>query len=103
MRFTPLRTALKRRTHHLPHTWPRACTPTRQERGEGDMFDLITGKPRHLPSHAGLPIFMSTTAQALAVTAILVLPALFVAEQIPANPSMKGFCVSPHPPPSLPP
>ena len=42
------------------------------------MFDLITGKVRHLPSHAGLPIFMSTTAQALAVTAILVLPALIV-------------------------
>src|SRR6187551_906612 len=70
---------------------------------EGDMFDLITGKAGHLPSHAGLPIFMSTTAQALAVTAILVLPALFVAEQIPEIPTMMAFVAPPPPPPAPPP
>jgi protein TonB len=67
------------------------------------MFDLITGKARHLPSHAGLPIFMSTTAQALAVTAILVLPALFVAEQLPEIPTMMAFVAPPPPPPAPPP
>jgi protein TonB len=72
-------------------------------REEGDMFDLITGKARHLPSHAGLPIFMSTTAQALAVTAILVVPALFVAEQIPEIPTMMAFVAPPPPPPAPPP
>ena len=67
------------------------------------MFDLITGKARHLPSHATLPIFMSTTAQALSVTAILVLPALFVAEQIPEIPTMMAFVAPPPPPPAPPP
>ena len=46
------------------------------------MFDLITGKARHLPSHATLPIVLSTTAQAVAVTAVLVVPALFVADRM---------------------
>jgi len=67
------------------------------------MFDLITGKARHLPSHAGLPIVASTTAQALAATAILVLPALFVAEQIPEIPTMMAFVAPPPPPPAPPP
>src|SRR5688572_8550428 len=70
---------------------------------EGDMFDLVTGKARHLPSHATLPIFMSTTAQALAVTTILVLPALFVAEQIPEIPTMMAFVAPPPPAPPPPP
>ena len=67
------------------------------------MFDLVTGKARHLPSHASLPIFMSTTAQAFAVTAILVLPALFVAEQIPEIPTMMAFVAPPPAPPAPPP
>jgi periplasmic protein TonB len=67
------------------------------------MFDIITGQARHLPSHATLPIFVSTTAQALAVTTILVLPALFVAEQIPEIPTMMAFVAPPPPPPAPPP
>lgn len=67
------------------------------------MFDTITGKARHLPSHATLPILASTTAQALAVTAILVVPALFVAEQIPEMPTMMAFVAPPPPPPAPPP
>jgi protein TonB len=67
------------------------------------MFDLVTGKARHLPSHASLPIFVSTTAQALTVTAILVVPALFVAEQIPEIPTMMAFVAPPPPPPAPPP
>jgi len=67
------------------------------------MFDLVTGKAGHLPSHATLPIVASTTAQALAVTAVLVLPALFVAEQIPEIPTMMAFVAPPPPPPAPPP
>jgi periplasmic protein TonB len=67
------------------------------------MFDLITGKARHLPSHATLPIFVSTTAQAIAVTSVLVLPALFVVEQIPEIPTMMAFVAPPPPPPAPPP
>lgn len=67
------------------------------------MFDTVTGKARHLPTHATLPIVVSTTAQALAVTAILVLPALFVAEQIPEIPTMMAFVAPPPPPPAPPP
>jgi protein TonB len=67
------------------------------------MFDTVTGKARHLPSHSTLPIFVSTTAQALAVTTILVLPALFVAEQIPEIPTMMAFVAPPPPPPAPPP
>ena len=67
------------------------------------MFDTVTGKARHLPTHATLPIVVSTTAQALAVTAILLLPALFVAEQIPEIPTMMAFVAPPPPPPAPPP
>jgi protein TonB len=67
------------------------------------MFDLVTGEARHLPSHASLPIVVSTTAQAFAVTAILVLPAVFVAEQIPEIPTMMAFVAPPPPPPAPPP
>jgi protein TonB len=67
------------------------------------MFDLIEGKTKHLPSHAGLPIVLSTTAQALAVTAVLALPVLFVAEQLPEIPTMMAFVAPPPPPPAPPP
>jgi protein TonB len=67
------------------------------------MFDLVTGKVRHLPSHATLPIMLSTTAQAAAVAAVLVIPALFVADRIPEIPTMMAFVASPPPPPEPPP
>jgi protein TonB len=67
------------------------------------MFDLVTGKAKHLPSHATLPIMLSTTAQAVAVASVLVLPALFVAEQIPEMPTMMAFVAPPPAPPAPPP
>jgi periplasmic protein TonB len=67
------------------------------------MFDLVTGKAKHLPSHAALPIVLSTTAQAVAVASLLVVPALFVAEQIPEIPTMMAFVAPPAPPPAPPP
>jgi protein TonB len=67
------------------------------------MFDLITGKAGHLPSHATLPIIVSTTVQALAVATVLALPILFVAEQIPEIPTMMAFVAPPPAPPPPPP
>jgi protein TonB len=45
---------------------------------------------------------MSTAAQALALTAVLAIPVLFVTEQIPEIPTMLAF-VAPPPPPAPPP
>jgi periplasmic protein TonB len=67
------------------------------------MFDLVTGKARHLPSHPALPMVLSTTAQAAAVVALLVVPALFVAERLPEMPTMMAFVAPPPPPPAPPP
>jgi protein TonB len=67
------------------------------------MFDLITGKAKHLPSHATLPIVLSTTAQATLLGTVLVLPVLFVTEQIPEIPTMMAFVAPPPPPPAPPP
>ncbi len=61
------------------------------------MFDLITGKARHLPSHSTLPILLSTTAQAVAAAAALVMPGLFIAEQIPEIPTMLVFVATASP------
>ena len=66
------------------------------------MFDLITGKAHHLPSHSTLPIVMSTTAQAAAAMVAVMVPALFVAEKIPQIPTMLAFVVPAPSPPSPP-
>src|SRR5262245_16116247 len=71
--------------------------------GRDVMFDMVTGKARHLPSHASLPIIVSTIAQATVVTALLVIPALFVTDQIPEIPIMIAFVAPPPPPPAPPP
>jgi periplasmic protein TonB len=67
------------------------------------MFDLITGNAQHLPSRAGLPIVLSTLMQVAVVTAFLVIPVLFVTEQIPEIPTMMAFVAPPPPPPPPPP
>ena len=63
------------------------------------MFDLVTGKARRLPSHSTLPILLSTTAQAVAATVAILIPALFVADRIPRVPTMLAFVAPPPPPP----
>lgn len=67
------------------------------------MFDLIAGRAKHLPSHAGIPVLVSGTAQAAAIGLLVVLPALFVAEQLPQVPTMLAFVAVPPPPPPPPP
>ena len=38
------------------------------------MFDLITGRERHLPSHPTAPILLSTFAQATLIAVIALIP-----------------------------
>jgi protein TonB len=68
------------------------------------MFDLITGREKHLPSHATLPILMSTFAQATLIGVIVALPILFVTDRLPEVPTMMAFvAAAPAPPPPPPP
>jgi len=67
------------------------------------MFDLIAGREKHLPSHAGFPIFLSTSAQVVVVGSILIIPMLFVAERLPEIPTMMAFVAAPPEPPPPPP
>jgi protein TonB len=67
------------------------------------MFDLIAGRAKHLPSHSGIPVLVSGTVQAAAIGLLVVLPALFVAEQLPQVPTMLAFVAVPPPPPPPPP
>ena len=80
----------------------RALALMRTQERETAMFDLVTGKARHIPQHATLPIVLSTTAQALALAAVIAIPMLFVADQMPEMPTMMAFVAAP-PPPAPPP
>ena len=67
------------------------------------MFDLITGRARHIPSKPGVPLLISMSLQATLVTAI-VLPVLFFAGALPEVPTMMAFVAeAPAPPPPPPP
>jgi protein TonB len=67
------------------------------------MFDLTAGRATHIPSHAGIPVVVSGTVQAAAIGLLVVLPALFVAEQLPQVPTMLAFVAALPPPPPPPP
>ena len=67
------------------------------------MFDLITGKARHIPSKPGVPILISVSAQLAAVIA-LVVPVLLFTGALPEVPTMMAFVAeAPAPPPPPPP
>jgi protein TonB len=67
------------------------------------MFDLITGRAKHLPHHPALPLMFSTTVQAMVIAAVVAVPLLFVTDQIPEVPTMMAFVVAPPAPPPPPP
>jgi len=67
------------------------------------MFDLITGRAKHIPSHPGIPLLMSTTVQAVVIGLVVALPLLYVTEQLPQVPTMLAFVAAPAPPPPPPP
>jgi periplasmic protein TonB len=67
------------------------------------MFDLIAGREKHLPSHATVPLVLSTCAQATVVALVLLLPLLYVTERLPEVPTMMAFVAAmPTPPPPPP-
>lgn len=66
------------------------------------MFDLITGRARHMPRHPAVTILLSTAAQLAAVGLVAVGSLLVVTDQVPAIPSMMAF-VAAAPPPAPPP
>jgi protein TonB len=68
------------------------------------MFDLITGKARHIPSKPGVPLLVSMSAQ-LALVSAIVAPVLFFVGGLPEVPTMMAFVAEAPapPPPSAPP
>ena len=67
------------------------------------MFDLMAGQEKHLPSHPTVPILVSTSAQAMVIALIAMLPLLFATERLPEVPTMMAFVAVPPPPPPPPP
>lgn len=66
------------------------------------MFDLITGKARHIPRKSGVPFLISMTAQ-FALVAAVVAPVLFFVGALPEVPTMMAFVAEAPPPPPPPP
>jgi protein TonB len=66
------------------------------------MFDLITGRTRHMPRHQGAMVAISSTTQVLLAGVLFAIPYLYVTEQLPAIPSMMAFVAAPPPPPPPP-
>jgi protein TonB len=68
------------------------------------MFDLIAGREKHLPSHATVPLLLSTLAQGTVIALVALLPFLYVTERLPEVPTMMAFVAElPAPPPPPPP
>jgi protein TonB len=67
------------------------------------MFDLIAGREKHLPSHVGLPIVLSTIAQGAVIAGIAASALLVATEEVPDVPEMLAYVVEAPPPPLPPP
>ena len=67
------------------------------------MFDMVTGEARHIPNHNAVPLLISSIAEAAAITLVLALPLLFLAQQVPEVPSIIAFVAAAPPPPPPPP
>ena len=68
------------------------------------MFDLIAGREKHLPSHATVPLLLSTLAQGTVIALVALLPLLYVTDRLPEVPTMMAFVAAlPAPPPPPPP
>lgn len=66
------------------------------------MFDLVTGKAVHIPRTSGVSIVVSMAAQIAVVGLLILIPALWVTDQLPKVSTMMAF-VAPAPPPPAPP
>ena len=69
------------------------------------MFDLYTGKVKHLPHNAAVPILVSSSVQGTALAAIALMSFLVATRELPAVPDVLAFvaelpaAVPPPPPP----
>jgi protein TonB len=66
------------------------------------MFDLITGKTKHMPGGGGGPILVSTLTHGLVLGTIVIVPLMFVTNTLPEVPTMMAFVVTAPPPPLAP-
>jgi len=66
------------------------------------MFDLVTGKAVHIPHTPGVSIVVSMAAQVTVIGLLMLVPALYVTDQLPKVSTMMAF-VAPAPPPPAPP
>ena len=67
------------------------------------MFDLITGKAIHTPYTPAVPILVSTAAHMAVAGLLIVLPWLYLTDQLPTPSTMVAFVAAPPAPPSPPP
>src|SRR5439155_223369 len=72
---------------------------------EVDMFDLISGGPRHpFNDRTAAPVIVSVVGHAVMITLVFILPLLYVTGTVPSVPTMMAFvAAAPAPPPSPPP
>ncbi len=67
------------------------------------MFDLITGHATHTPRNQTVPILVATAAHVVVVGLLVVLPLLYISDQLPEMPTMMAFVAAPPAPPPPPP
>ena len=67
------------------------------------MFDLASGRSQHLPRHAAAPMLASTVLQVVVVGTLLVLPLLYVTDQLPEARAVMVFVAAPPTPVPAPP
>jgi protein TonB len=68
------------------------------------MFDLITGKTKHMPGGGAGPVLVSTTLHITLLGTIIAVPLLFMTNTLPDVPTMMAFvAAAPSPPPPPPP
>lgn len=67
------------------------------------MFDLITGKTKHMPSGGPVTVLLSTVLHLIVLSTIVIVPALFVTNVMPSVPTMLAFVAAPPPEPPPPP
>jgi protein TonB len=68
------------------------------------MFDLITGKTKHMPRASGGPVVVSTVLHITLLTSVIALPLIFMSDVMPEVPTMMAFvAAAPAPPPPPPP
>ena len=68
------------------------------------MFQLISEQRRRSPHGDTLPIAISTAAHLLVLSALVIIPLLYVTERLPEVPAIMAFVApAPAPPPPPPP